>query len=83
VGERHFTIEELTQNGLEYLWSHEKVGKDELFSVTVIVSPKDKSTMCEMWLGQGFGKKSWKIVFGYDGKVKKATGAMAVEGHHK
>ncbi len=75
-----WTVQELNQIALEFLWSKGSMPKGLKVQTVVHILPDNKNTMCRFMYTQGFEKEVWTVNFGYDGKVKTFEKNIAIEG---
>ena len=78
VGKGQWTLAERNNKALEYL--SEKAGAQKGFrhGTFISVTPTDKATMVEFRFGEGLGKPTWTVKFGYDGKVAGHSKAISL-----
>jgi hypothetical protein len=83
VKDKGWTIAELNQTAMEYLWKSGSMPKGLKLTTIVHVNVGAKDTMCEFTYHQGFGRELWRVKIGLDGKVQSFVKRIMKEGHRE
>jgi hypothetical protein len=78
--DRHWVLEEL--NDAVYTEVSRSAGMplSSNLQVSVRITPQDTNSMCQFVYSQGFDRFYWRVVVGYDGKVKSVAKSLRREG---
>ena len=69
VGTNNFSALELKKLALQFILDSGGTIEADKSTLGVAITPRDPDGMCTVSLWQGFGRQSWRVVFGYDGHV--------------
>lgn len=75
----HWTIEELNKTALTFVQTNKEMPKGLKFETIVDIYPDNKLTMCRFMYVQGFGRPTWSVEMGYDGKIIKSEKTLWLE----